>query len=134
MENLIVFLAGVYGRKLVTFTNELFDLISLDHPDCTMFEVPDETKEFFYSWGFESNVEMVNFLLPVSRDMYISHIFVFDKTKRCLSLHKGDGEVYGLLNLYEEKIHANYKGAFAAAFQYGSYIDKRPRPLEPSLN
>lgn len=134
MENLIVFLAGVYGRKLVTFTNELFDLLCIEYPDCAMFEVPDETKDFFLSWAFESDAEMVNFLLPVSRDTHISHIFVFDKTKRCLSLHKGDGEVYELLNLYEEKIHTTYKGAFVAAFQYGSYIDQRPRPLEPSLN
>lgn len=134
MGNLIIFLAGMYGRELVTFTNKFFDLISIDHPDCAMFEVPDKKKEFFYSWSFENETEIINFLLPVSQDTHISHIFILDRTQRCLSLHKGDGEIYELLNFYEEKIHATYKGAFAATFQYGSYVDQRSRPLEPSQN
>ncbi len=134
MDNFVIFVSGRYGRSIDTFINHFFDLLYQEYPETAEFEVPDGTKEYFHSFSFEEETQMVSTLLSISRDQHVSNIFVFDRDQRSLALHKGTGKVNELLDFYEEKIHAEYQGAFAAVFQYAYYQDKRAISLQYTLN
>ena len=134
MDNFVIFVSGRYGRSIDTFINRFFDLLCQEYPKTAEFEVPDGTKEYFHSFSFAEETEMISTLLSISRDQHVNNIFVFNRSQRSLSLHKGAGEVNELLDFYENKIHAEYQGAFSAVFQYAYYQDARPRSLHYTLN